>query len=178
MVFFFCSDMRLDSVTWQNRVLLVQAHICKCTGSSCTLTFALKKMLLKCTKYTWVHYCVDAMLEHRLFLFTLCCFDFLRDYFQHSFLWFLFLAIFYPKGMQHYQMAVFSEEVQGIELDISKSTVPLLQKIVFCDHNADIIWIWIFVKLSKRSNCTTASDSLQCIHPTFLISFIHSYLSC
>lgn len=33
--------------------------------------------------------------------------------------------------MQHYQMAVFSAKVQGIEEDISKTKMPLLQKILF-----------------------------------------------
>lgn len=43
-----------------------------------------------------------------------------------------------------------------------------------CDHNADILWIRIFVKLSKRSNCTTTSDIIfRCIHPIFLINCLH-----
>lgn len=111
LVFF---DIRLDSVTLTEPGLAVLAEfVWMCTFVStyrstvrvCSCSFCIKKTLIcKCTTSPL---CWCGIWEQPPFCSLLYCFDFLKDYFQHSFLGFHFLAIFYPKGMPHYQMTLF-----------------------------------------------------------------------
>lgn len=112
LVFF---DIKLDSVTLTEpglavlAVFLLNLYMCNyvefymCTCGLCNEPTNMYKMHVK-----FIHMFVQGW-RRDSFCSLYAPLIFLRDYFQHSFLGFHFLAIFSPKGMHHYQMAVFSE---------------------------------------------------------------------
>lgn len=121
-------------------------------------SFTLKEHFLDVRNAHKVHFRVDARLEHCV----LCslCFDLSKRLFSAFFSWISLPSNIFPKGMQHYQMAVFSEKVQGIELDVSKTKrMFLLQKILFtiimqiCS-NLEMVF---FIHVSKSCSCSTES---------------------
>lgn len=76
------------------------------------------------------HWCQTPFLGFALLL--VFCWDYFQPPFSPIFVFdSSSQRYFTPKGPLRYLMAVFSGSVKGIELDVSETTGPLLQKIVF-----------------------------------------------